>query len=195
MACPRLTLALSQGCSPPPYSKARHPESDSLFESFVYAFSLCLILHTPNLFSSLLTLFPSNLLLTLLPLRPTCHHSEVKTQPSPPSDKRSFLLVALFLQSPKFKQRAARSSVLYWCVPVYLYICVCGLSVLVQMCVFVSLYLRLWENARRRSAVKEIQPTAARWPARSRPALWQHKLFHLEILPSPEAHRSSHSSV
>lgn len=125
MACPRLTLALSQGCSPPLYSKARHPESDSLSTSFVYALSLSYLTHPKSLLLSLLTLFPSNLLLTLLPLRPTCHHSEVKMQPSPPSDKRSFLLVALFLQSPKFKQGAARSSVLYWCVPVYLYICVC----------------------------------------------------------------------
>lgn len=115
MACPRLTLALSQGCSPPLYSKGRHPESDSLSASFVYALSLSLSLsyftHPKSLLPSLLTPFPSNLLLTLLPLRPTYHHSEVKTQPSPPSDKRSFLCVALFLQSPKFEQGAARSSV------------------------------------------------------------------------------------
>lgn len=41
----------------------------------------------------------------------------------------------------------------------------------------------------RRSAVKQIRPTAARWPSRSRPTVWLHKSFCSEIFPLSEGAR------
>ena len=84
-----------------------------------------------------------------------------------------------------------RSSVLYRCASPYIYLSavyrwMCGFAstlllipAIVCVCVCVCVCVR--EDISRRSAVKEIQPTAARWPSRSRPTLWKHKLFCSDI--------------
>lgn len=162
-------------------------------------FSFSDITRAPPKSSSQLSLFLPKLLVTLLQLSPTSHVTHLRYS-------KNFAFLSI-LQKKKKGQKKRKSATSPFHSLHFMETeqqgQVCHIDLCISLCsVLLTVEVRLCARgvplsvcASRRSAVKQIRPTAARWPSRSRPTVGPHKSFCSEIFPSLVARGSSLSAI